>query len=117
VLLLSQALRRLQRATVPLPSFAVSGVGSLLRSTRLADFSPEQLGFITFGRGVDTTRMRELLGFHPAYTTAEAFADFGSSITPTGGHSVRALDGLSRALAPSSTSERPTRELVGADRG
>ena len=40
--MLSQALRRLQRPTVPLPSFAVGSVGSVLRSARLADFSPEQ---------------------------------------------------------------------------
>ena len=61
------------------PAFAVSGIGSALRSARVADFSPEQLGFLTYGRGVDTTRMRTMLGFEPAYTTAEAFADFGSS--------------------------------------
>ena len=59
VLMLSQALRRLQRPTVPMPGFAVGGVGSLLRRARLADFSPEQLSFLTYGRGVDTTRMRE----------------------------------------------------------
>ena len=29
--------------------------------------------------------MRTVLGFEPAYTTAEAFADFGSAIEPTGG--------------------------------
>ena len=78
----------------------MSGVGSALRRSRLADFSPEQVGFLTFGRGVDTTRMRTVLGFEPAYTTAEAFADFGSTIEPTGGQSVRALDGLAHALVP-----------------
>ena len=58
----------------------MGGVGSALRRARLADFSPEQLGFLTYGRGVDTTRMRTVLGFEPAYTTAEAFADFGSTL-------------------------------------
>ena len=29
--------------------------------------------------------MRTVLGFEPAYTTAEAFADFGSTLEPTGG--------------------------------
>jgi UDP-glucose 4-epimerase len=114
ILMLSQALRRLQRATVALPSFAVGGVGSVLRSARLADFSPEQVGFITYGRGVDTTRMREVLGFQPAYTTAEAFADFGTTMTPTGGQALRAIDGLSRAL-PQQVAPSP--ELAGADRG
>ena len=112
ILVLSQALRRLQKATVALPSFAVSGVGSALRRARLADFSPEQTSFLTFGRGVDTTRMRDLLGFHPAFTTAEAFDDFGSTIDATGGRSVRAIDGVARALVPDES-----RALTGADRG
>ena len=74
VLMLSQALRRIQRASVPLPGFAVGNIGSALRSARVADFSPEQLSFITYGRGVDTTRMRTMLGFEPEFTTAEAFS-------------------------------------------
>jgi len=83
VILLSQALRRLGRTSVPVPGFAVSAFGSVVRGSGLSDFSPEQVSFLTFGRGVDTTRMREELGFHPTFTTAEAFADFGRSL-PTG---------------------------------
>ena len=48
----------------------------------MSDFSPEQLGFLTYGRGVDTTRMRTVLGFEPQFTTAEAFADFCRSVAP-----------------------------------
>src|SRR3954470_885012 len=44
ILMLSQAIRRLQRPSVGLPPFAVGSLGSALRSARLADFSPEQLG-------------------------------------------------------------------------
>jgi UDP-glucose 4-epimerase len=91
ILMLSQALRRLQRLTVPLPSFAVGNVGSVLRSARVADFSPEQTAFLTYGRGVDTTRMRTELGFEPAYSTADAFADFAALLTRTGGHTERVL--------------------------
>ena len=65
VLMLSQALRRLQRPTVPMPGFAVGQRRLVPAPARLADFSPEQLGFLTYGRGVDTTRMREELGFEP----------------------------------------------------
>jgi UDP-glucose 4-epimerase len=79
---LSQAIRRIGRPTVPVPSFAVSRVGSLIRSTRLADFSPEQIDFLTYGRGVDTTRMRGVLGFHPRFDTPGAFADFARSVRP-----------------------------------
>ncbi len=82
VIMLSQALRRLGRARAPMPGVAVGGLGNMLKRAGLADFSPEQVAFLTYGRGVDTTRMREELGFHPAYTTAEAFADFGRSLPP-----------------------------------
>ncbi len=98
ILMLSQAMRRLQRPTVPMPGFAVGTVGSVLRSARLADFSPEQMAFLTYGRGVDTTQMRELLGFEPRYTTAEAFADFASSLAPTGGRTEKVLAGLAERL-------------------
>jgi len=80
MLMLSQAIRRLNKSTVPMPPFAVGRLGSVLRQARVADFSPEQLGFLTYGRGVDTTRMRALLGFEPRFTTASAFADFGVSL-------------------------------------
>ena len=68
-----------------MPGFAVSAFGSVIRGSGLSDFSPEQVSFLTFGRGVDTTRMRDELGFVPAYSTDEAFADFGRSL-PTGIH-------------------------------
>jgi UDP-glucose 4-epimerase len=99
ILMLSQALRRLRRPTVPLPAFAVGGIASTLRQARAADFSPEQLGFLTFGRGVDTTRMREELGFAPAYTTAGAFEDFGRELRPAAGLREQALAGLAERLS------------------
>jgi UDP-glucose 4-epimerase len=114
VLVLSQAIRRLQRPSVALPSFAFGGLSSVLRSTRVAEFSPEQLQFLTYGRGVDTTRMRKVLGFEPAYRTEDAFADFGASLTPTGGRSTRMIDGLTHALEQAG--ER-TRALEGASHG
>lgn len=73
VLLLSQAIRRAGRPNVPVPAVAVSGFGAAFREARLADFTAEQLAFLTYGRVVDTTAMREQLGFEPTYTTAEAF--------------------------------------------
>ncbi|MDQ4008696.1 MAG: NAD-dependent epimerase/dehydratase family protein [Actinomycetota bacterium] len=82
MLTLSQVIRRLGRPAVRLPGFVASRVGGALRSARLADFSPEQAEFLTYGRGVDTTRMRGVLGFHPRYDTAGAFADFAHSIRP-----------------------------------
>jgi UDP-glucose 4-epimerase len=64
-----------------MPRFAVGRLGATMRQARLSDFSPEQLVFLTYGRGVDTTRMRTQLGFEPAYSTAEACADFCRDLT------------------------------------
>lgn len=80
ILMLSQALRRLGKPSVTLPGFAVGRVGAGLRRVGLAEFSREQRSFLTYGRGVDTTRMRTELGFAPRFTTAGAFADFGVSL-------------------------------------
>jgi UDP-glucose 4-epimerase len=82
VLMLSQAVRRLGRPALRLPSLAMSRLGSFVRQARLADFSPEQLAFLTYGRGVDTTRMRDVLGFEPTYTTETAFEDFRRALPP-----------------------------------
>jgi UDP-glucose 4-epimerase len=119
ILMLSQAVRRLQRPTFSLPPFAVGSVGSALRSARLADFSPEQIGLLTYGRGVDTTRMRTDLGFEPAYTTAEAFADFGLPLAPTGGRTEKVLARMARSLPEPAPvpSTLPQPVLGGVDHG
>lgn len=80
ILSLSQAIRRLGRPALPLPSFTASSTAMLVRRARLADFSPDQITYLTYGRAVDTTRMRADFGFEPEFTTAEAFEDFRNSI-------------------------------------
>jgi UDP-glucose 4-epimerase len=105
VLLLSQAIRRAGRTSVPIPSPAVSIAGSLFRRTGLVDFSPEQLRFLQFGRGVDTTRLREDFGFTPRYTTLEAFDDFVAGA------------GVGRPLAPERVSTVERAVLRVATRG
>jgi UDP-glucose 4-epimerase len=82
ILTLAQAVRRIGRPSLPLPGFALPTFGSAIRQTHVADFSPEQVAFLTFGRGLDTTRMRSMLGFEPSFTTAGAFADFAASLSP-----------------------------------
>jgi UDP-glucose 4-epimerase len=84
VITLAQALRRLGRVTVPLPRFAMTSLGSAVRQSRLgfADYSPEQVDFLTYGRGIDTTRMRTVLGFEPRYTTETALQEFATSLAP-----------------------------------
>jgi len=82
VLMLSQAVRRLGRPTVPVPSFALGSVANLSRQVGVRGLSAELTALLTFGRGLDTERMRTVLGFEPAYTTAEAFWDFSRSVGP-----------------------------------
>ncbi|MBA2770339.1 MAG: NAD-dependent epimerase/dehydratase family protein [Sporichthyaceae bacterium] len=76
VLTLSQAIRRAGRPSLPLPQPAAPWIGGALRRLRVADFSSEQLRFLSYGRVVDTTRMREVLDFTPRYSSREAFDDF-----------------------------------------
>jgi UDP-glucose 4-epimerase len=83
MLMLSQALRRIRRPTVPVPSFALGPVAALSRQAGVRGLPPELAGYLTFGRGLDTSRMRRVLGFSPTYTTAEAFADFGRTVAPS----------------------------------
>jgi UDP-glucose 4-epimerase len=109
VMLLSQAVRRLRTPSVSMPGAGFSGLASLLKAVRMADFSPEQLDFLTFGRGIDTSRMRDELGFEPELTTAEAFEDFASAT----GHGPRAAERVVDGLAAAMSDPAPT----GAGRG
>jgi UDP-glucose 4-epimerase len=99
LLLLSQAIRKLGRPVVSVPGFALGTVASLIRQSKLGlpDFSPEQVRFITFGRGLDTSRMRDELGFEPALTTEQTLLDFGASLPEgplAGRHPVQAAERL-----------------------
>ena len=75
-LLLSQALRMAGRVSVPVPTIASGLTGQLFRRVGLADFSPEQVRFLAHGRVVDCTRLHEVLGYRPKYSTLEAFTEF-----------------------------------------
>ncbi|MGH3829014.1 MAG: NAD-dependent epimerase/dehydratase family protein [Pseudonocardiaceae bacterium] len=85
VLMLSQALRRAGRISVPVPEPALSSLGWLLRRTQLVDYSPEHTRFLNFGRVLDTTRLRTEFGFEPRWTTAQAFDDYvrATALRPT----------------------------------
>lgn len=100
LLMLSQALRRMGRPSVPLPGIAFGGLGSALKSARVADLPPELVAFLTYGRGVDTTRMRSELGFEPSYTTASAFAEFVGTLPPGGRRVDKVLGALAEQLPP-----------------
>jgi UDP-glucose 4-epimerase len=76
VLLLSQAIRRSRRASVAVPSALFGVVGRGMSARGLADFSPESVRYLTYGRALDTRAMRRTLGFEPVWTSEEAFMQF-----------------------------------------
>ncbi len=82
VVTLSQAAAIAGRLTVPVPRFIAGPLGGLVRQASWGDFSPDQLSFLTYGRGMDTTRMRSRFGFEPTWTTRGAFESFAHSLRP-----------------------------------
>ncbi len=80
VVTLTQAAGIARRGVLPVPMSAAGFIGSLVKRSGLMDFSADQVQFLAYGRGMDTRRMREVLGFEPAYTTRAAFEDFVSGI-------------------------------------
>jgi UDP-glucose 4-epimerase len=80
VITVAQAAALVGRPIVPVPLPAAGIVGTVVRRAGLADFSTDQMQFLAHGRGLDTTRMREVLHFHPAFTTKQAYLDFARNV-------------------------------------
>jgi UDP-glucose 4-epimerase len=76
VVTVTQAARLAHRPVVPVPMLAAGLFGSVVKRSGLADFSSDQMQFLAYGRGLDTRRMREVMGFEPRFTTRTAFDDF-----------------------------------------
>jgi UDP-glucose 4-epimerase len=76
VLMLSQAARRSRRPTLAVPAVLIGPVGRSLSPTGLADFSPEAVRYLTYGRALDTRAMHRVLGFQPVWTSEDAFMSF-----------------------------------------
>jgi UDP-glucose 4-epimerase len=77
-----QAAALVGRPVLPVPLEAAGAVGGITRRLGLADFSPDQMSFLAFGRGMDTTRMREVLGVEPRFGSRGAFEDFARTVGP-----------------------------------
>ena len=76
VLTLSQAARRAGRITLPLPRPIGGWLGESLRRAGVADFSPDQMEFLSYGRVLDCTRLHTIGRFHPRYSSLETFDEF-----------------------------------------
>ncbi|WP_188585191.1 NAD-dependent epimerase/dehydratase family protein [Gordonia jinhuaensis] len=73
---LTQALRRCGRLQMPVPQPMLGTVAGVLRGLKLARIQGDEGGYLTFGRVLDTTRMRTELGFAPTHTSSETLDDF-----------------------------------------
>jgi UDP-glucose 4-epimerase len=84
IVMMSQAIRRAGRLSLPVPTFGVGAVDSVRKATMNSEVNRDQLDYLSYGRVMDTTRMRTELGFDPKWTTLEAFDDFvrGRGLTP-----------------------------------
>jgi UDP-glucose 4-epimerase len=98
VISLSQAARFVGRPAMPVPPMLGGALGAMYRRTGLTDFSAEQIRYLTYGRGLDTTRMRKVLGLEPRYTTREAFLDFVRSRRLHGPLSPDIVGGMERRI-------------------
>ena len=76
VITVQQAARLAGRPSVSVPMAATGLLGQFVRRSGLADFSADQMQYLAFGRGMDTTRMRQALHLEPRFTTRAAFEDF-----------------------------------------
>jgi UDP-glucose 4-epimerase len=99
VLLLSQALRRAHRPTVPMPAPSISVLGDMgRRFGGMSGFSPELLRWLTYGRVMDTSRLADELAWRPEYTTEAALADFVAARPPGGTAPLDLFDRLTATL-------------------
>jgi len=90
---LAQAIHRAGRIPLPVPSLSLDGLSRVMRTVRMGGFSPSQVKLLSAGRVLDTTRLRERVGYLPRFTTVEAFDDFAASLRPVlGPETVRRVE-------------------------
>ncbi|QUR66253.1 SDR family oxidoreductase [Mycobacterium spongiae] len=110
IIMLSQAIRRAGRIPVPVPVFGVFALDSLRRANRYTDIGRDQFAYLSYGRVMDTTRMRSELDYQPKWSTAQAFDDYlrGRGLTPIiDPHQVRSWEARAVALAQRWGSRNP----------
>lgn len=75
---LSQIARRLGRSSLPVPGFVARAAIAFSPTAALQPVPGQLIDLLTHGRGMDTARMRRILGFSPAFSTAQALDELGS---------------------------------------
>ncbi|MGU3291918.1 NAD-dependent epimerase/dehydratase family protein [Williamsia sp. M5A3_1d] len=76
VVTLTQAIRRAGRVELPVPANLLGSVAGVFRGMRVATMHGDQASYLTYGRVLDTARMRAELGFAPKYSSLETLDDF-----------------------------------------
>lgn len=104
------------RPFILVPRATTGALTDLAKKFGLIDIGSDQLDFMTFGRGLDTTRMRADLGFEPAYTTRAAYEDYARAtkgrvldrlpFAQPGWSAVQAAEAAMRAVSPAPESEK-----------
>lgn len=99
VLTLRQALRIAGRPSVPVFTTTGRALGSLARWAGVSGVDPDHIAYVMYGRCLDTTRMKEVLGFTPALSTRQTFQRYAletwgtaETDTPPGASSLAPAD-------------------------
>jgi UDP-glucose 4-epimerase len=79
---LTRMLRRMRRASLPIPHPLFSTVAARIARARGVQLSEDTIRYLRYGRGVEIKRLIEDVGFTPAYTTAEAVEMVANAVQP-----------------------------------
>jgi UDP-glucose 4-epimerase len=80
VVLLSQAIRMMHRTMLPLPTAVLPFAGRSLARGAWADFSRDQIHYLTYGRALDTSAAAKDLGFQPNYSSEQALESLALAV-------------------------------------
>lgn len=86
VITLRQALRMAHRPSVPVLTATGRVFGALSRWAGVSGVDQAHIDYMMFGRCMDTTRMRSVLGFHPERSTRQAFEDYAAAVWGVDAH-------------------------------
>ena len=81
VVLLSQAIRHLGRVQLPVAGGLMPFVGRTLARGAWADFSRDQVRYLTYGRVLDTAALEAVVGMRSEYTSEQALDSFATSLS------------------------------------
>ena len=84
VVLLSQAIRMMNRMMVPLHSAVLPFAGRSLARGAWADFSRDQIRYLTYGRALDTSTAANDLGFQARFSSEQALESLALAVRAHG---------------------------------